>query len=121
MTVSQQPCETHAAYCVDIQGYGMLKQVIHIEPLGLRDEICIYIYMYVIKSFGLHTALSSRAAPQLRRLVAGIPSLRPGFDPKSGDVRFVVNKVTLERVFSEHFGFPCQMVSVDHISDSRRP
>jgi hypothetical protein len=31
-----------------------------------------------------------------------------GFDPGSGQVGFVVDKVTLGRVFSEYFGFPCQ-------------
>jgi hypothetical protein len=32
------------------------------------------------------------AAPQLKRLVAGFPSLWPGFDPGSGEVGFVVDK-----------------------------
>jgi hypothetical protein len=34
--------------------------------------------------------------------------LRPGFDPRSGHVGFVVDKVALGQVFSEYFGFPCQ-------------
>jgi hypothetical protein len=34
--------------------------------------------------------------------------LPTGFDPGSGQVGFVVDKVALERVFSEYFGFPCQ-------------
>jgi hypothetical protein len=46
--------------------------------------------------------------PQLRRLVAGFPHRRPGFEPRSVHVRFVVDKVALEQVFSEYFGFPCQ-------------
>jgi hypothetical protein len=29
-------------------------------------------------------------------------------EPGSSHVGFVVNKVTLEQVFSEYFGFPCQ-------------
>jgi hypothetical protein len=33
---------------------------------------------------------------------------RPGFDPRSGRVGFVVDKVALGKVFSEYFGFPCQ-------------
>jgi hypothetical protein len=33
---------------------------------------------------------------------------RHGFDPRSGQVGFVVDKVALGRVFSEYFGFPCQ-------------
>jgi hypothetical protein len=42
------------------------------------------------------------------RLVAGFPSRRSGFDPGSGQVEFVVDKVALGQVFSEYFGFPCQ-------------
>jgi hypothetical protein len=49
-----------------------------------------------------------RAVPQLKRLVAGFPPRRPGFDPGSGQVGFVVDKVALGRVSSEYFGFPCQ-------------
>jgi hypothetical protein len=30
------------------------------------------------------------------------------FDPESGQVEFVVDKVALGQVFSEYFGFPCQ-------------
>jgi hypothetical protein len=48
------------------------------------------------------------AAPQLKRLVAGFPPRRPWFDPGSGKVGFVVDKVALGQVFSEYFGFPCQ-------------
>jgi hypothetical protein len=48
------------------------------------------------------------AAPQLKRLVAGFPPRRPGFDPGSGQVGYVVDKVALRQVFSEYFGFPCQ-------------
>jgi hypothetical protein len=32
----------------------------------------------------------------------------PGFEPKSGHVGFVVDKVALGQVFSEYFSFPCQ-------------
>jgi hypothetical protein len=32
----------------------------------------------------------------------------PGFEPGSGRVGFVVDKVALGQVFSEYFGFPCQ-------------
>jgi hypothetical protein len=46
--------------------------------------------------------------PQLRRLVAGFPPRRPEFQPRSGHVGFVVDKVALGQGFSEYFGFPCQ-------------
>jgi hypothetical protein len=40
--------------------------------------------------------------------IAGFPLQRPGFEPGSGQVGFVVDKVVLGQVFSEYFGFPCQ-------------
>jgi hypothetical protein len=43
-----------------------------------------------------------------RRLVAGFRSRRTGFEPTSGHVGFVVDRVALVPVFSEYFGFPCQ-------------
>jgi hypothetical protein len=46
-----------------------------------------------------------KAAPQLKRLVAGFPPWRPGFDPGSGQVGFVEDKVALGQIFSEYFGF----------------
>jgi hypothetical protein len=36
-----------------------------------------------------------QAAPKLRRLVAGFPPRRPGFELGSGHVGIVVDKVTL--------------------------
>jgi hypothetical protein len=50
----------------------------------------------------------SQAAPLLKRLFAGFPPPRPGFEHGSGQVGFVVNKEALGQVFSEYFGFPCQ-------------
>jgi hypothetical protein len=49
-----------------------------------------------------------KAVPYLRRLVSGFPPRRPGFEPRSGHVGFVVDKVELGQVFSEYFGLPCQ-------------
>jgi hypothetical protein len=46
--------------------------------------------------------------PKLRWLVAGFPRRRPGFDPSSGHVRFVVDKVALGQFFFQYFGFPYQ-------------
>jgi hypothetical protein len=39
------------------------------------------------------------AVPWLRRLVAGLPPRRPGFDPGPDHVGFVVDKVALGQVF----------------------
>jgi hypothetical protein len=40
--------------------------------------------------------------------LAGFPPRRPGFEPGSGHVEFVVDKVAMGQVFSEYFGLPCQ-------------
>jgi hypothetical protein len=36
-----------------------------------------------------------KSISQLRQLIAGFPPQRPGFEPRSGHVGFVVDKVTL--------------------------
>jgi hypothetical protein len=41
--------------------------------------------------------------PQLKLLVTGFSPWRPGFNPGSGQVRFLVDKVVLGWVFSEYF------------------
>jgi hypothetical protein len=43
------------------------------------------------------------AVPWLRRLVAGLSPWRPGFDPGSVHVGFVVDKVALGQVFPRQF------------------
>jgi hypothetical protein len=66
---------------------------------------------YVLEDRILHNHrcdnLKSWAVPHLRRLVAGFPPRRPGFEPGSGHGGFVVDKVTLGQGSSETFGFPC--------------
>jgi hypothetical protein len=49
----------------------------------------------------LRLGLTARAVPWLRRLAAGFPPRRPGFDPGSVHVGFMV-----DRFFPEFFGFP---------------
>jgi hypothetical protein len=39
------------------------------------------------------------------QLAAGFPLRLPGFDPRSGHVGFVVDKVALGQVSSKYFGF----------------
>jgi hypothetical protein len=41
-------------------------------------------------------------------MILGFPPRRPGLEPRSGHVGFVVDKVALGQIFSEYFGFPCQ-------------
>jgi hypothetical protein len=43
--------------------------------------------------------------PYLKRLVTAFPPRRTGFDPRSSHVGFVVDKLALTKVFSEHFAF----------------
>jgi hypothetical protein len=54
---------------------------------------------------------SNQASQQYKsekgRAIAQAPR-RAGFEPRSGHVGFVVDKVSLEQDFSEYFGFPCQ-------------
>ena len=47
-----------------------------------------------------------RAVAWLRRLVYGLSPRRPGFDPGSVNMGFLVDKVALGQVFPEYFGFP---------------
>jgi hypothetical protein len=46
-----------------------------------------------------------RAIPKFRRLFAGFPLRRPGFDTMSGHVGFVVDEVVLGQDLYEYFGF----------------
>jgi hypothetical protein len=49
----------------------------------------------------------------LRQLVGGFPSRWPEFDPRSGHVVSVVDKVTLGQVPSDYFGFPANPHSIE--------
>jgi hypothetical protein len=42
-------------------------------------------------------------------VVAGLPQLRSGLEPRTNDVGFVVNNVELGQGSSEYFGFPYQL------------
>jgi hypothetical protein len=48
------------------------------------------------------------AVPLFKHLVTGFPPQRPGFEPGSDYVEFVMDKSALVLVFSEYFCFPCQ-------------
>jgi hypothetical protein len=45
---------------------------------------------------------------ELRKVVFNFSPRRPGIEPRSGHVGFVVDKVALGQIFSGYFGFPCQ-------------
>jgi hypothetical protein len=48
------------------------------------------------------------ALPQPGQLVGGFPLRWHAFEPGSGYVGFVIDKVALLQVFFEYFRFPCQ-------------
>jgi hypothetical protein len=50
------------------------------------------------------------AMPQTRHLVTGFQLRWPGYDARLGHVGFVVAKEALERIFSDDFGFSCQIL-----------
>jgi hypothetical protein len=54
-----------------------------------------------------------KAVPQLRRLVAGFPPRRPGLEPRSGHVGFVVDEVALGQVFPSTSVSPANFHSTD--------
>jgi hypothetical protein len=67
-----------------------------INPVHAPKSHFLKIYFNIIIS----------AVPWPRLLAACLPPRRPGFDPGSVHVGFVVDKVALGQVFSEHFSFP---------------
>jgi hypothetical protein len=54
--------------------------------------------------------ISLEAVPWIWRLVTRFPSQRLGFDARLCNMGFVVDKVALEREFSESFSFPCKFL-----------
>ena len=72
---------------------------------GGADLEAIY-HLYLILKIMLQKLCRNyncRTVPWLRRLVAGFSPRRPGFDPVSVHVGFVVDKVALGRVFLRVF------------------
>jgi hypothetical protein len=49
---------------------------------------------------------SDRTVPHLRLVITSFPPRRPGLEPGSGCVGFVMDKAALEQVFSEYSSFP---------------
>jgi hypothetical protein len=56
----------------------------------------------------VRTNFHDLVASEFRQLVTGFPPWWPGFEPGSGHVGFVVDKVALGQVFSKYCAFPCQ-------------
>jgi hypothetical protein len=65
----------------------------------MTDPVC-KVFSYEITGYvKLFSNRPLQAVPRFRRLVAGLSPRRPGFDPSSVHVGFVVGKVALEQVF----------------------
>jgi hypothetical protein len=69
----------------------------HPRRIGPRYPLCRRLYM-----------CCKLAVPYLRRTAPCFRPRRPGFEPRTGHVRFVVDKVALAQVFSDYFDFLCQ-------------
>jgi hypothetical protein len=74
----------------------------------LNTDYLYYITQQKCRKLSNVNLYVERAVPYLRRLFTDSPLWRTGFDPWSGHVGFVVDKVALWQVFSEYFGFPRQ-------------
>jgi hypothetical protein len=61
------------------------------QTVSINKEPSVVSFMLLVMTVNCR----SEAVPWLRRLVAGLPPRRPGFDPGSVHVRFVVSKVAL--------------------------
>jgi hypothetical protein len=61
--------------------------------------LAVWRSILVVTDFRIWCKKLSWAVPWLGRLAAGLPPRRPGFDPGSVHVGFVVDKVTLGQVF----------------------
>jgi len=84
-------------FCMDLSDYVPVQH--SLTCFYNRDEVCLLRCTKWIFKYNF--------VPWLRRLVAGLAPRKPGFDPRSFPVRFVVNKVALGQVF------PCQCHSTN--------
>jgi hypothetical protein len=91
-----------------VKGYDpIFRQGAHRCEVKGREEMCLK-WDYEKGRLMHGKEVVFQAVLWLRRLVAGFPPRRPKFEPRSGHVGFVVDKVSLGRVSSEYFGFLCQ-------------
>jgi hypothetical protein len=60
---------------------------------------------FFLPTFMYFTPVFMHSSYEGASLVGGFPPPLPGFEPRSGHVGFVVDKVALWHVFSEYFGF----------------
>jgi hypothetical protein len=63
----------------------------------IHTVVCQTVFIIII--IVIEVTHRDKAVPWLRRLAAGLPPRRPGFDPGSVHVAFEVDKVALGQVF----------------------
>jgi hypothetical protein len=100
MTVNETPVTTTLSLCL-----------CELESVKACEQMYVKLYCRLagFKHCKLHVGW---AVPYLRRLAASIPLRRPGFDPRSVHVGFVVDKLALGQVFPPSSSvFPCQFHS----------
>jgi hypothetical protein len=75
-----------------------------------RFEVIMAVSVEAVKSCRWDTFLSGKNLTHcsLSDLPLTCPTAGAGFEPRSGHVGFVVDKVALGQVFSEYFGLPCK-------------
>jgi hypothetical protein len=97
----QQTAEARAGGCSEVDWDGWTDvETRHFVICTPRDKLALWRI--------LHCLIPQSNFVQTKWPVAGFPPRRPGFEPRSGHVAFVTDKVALGQVFSEYFGFPCQ-------------
>jgi hypothetical protein len=69
--------------------------------VSFRSHVCVLITAFYV---------FCKSYRKGRTIAQAVSRRRPGFEPGSGNVGFVADKVALGQVFSEYFGFPCQFV-----------
>jgi hypothetical protein len=100
----------------------LFRNISSVLPLGEAPRLLLICTMLNFTGLILRTLVfgflnmksedKELAVPWLRWLVAGLPPRKPGFDPRSVPVGFVVYKVTLGHVFPRVLRFfPCQFHS----------
>jgi hypothetical protein len=80
--------------------------------MSLRHILILYYNLLSLRGFlslGFPTKIIYRfLSPPYLYVVTSFPPWRPGFDPRSDHMGFLLNNVTFGRAFSEYFGLPCQ-------------
>jgi hypothetical protein len=84
--------------------YIGIKRPVHEANIPPSSAEIKNIWIYTSTPIRLHGVVMKHR--QRHNSVAGFQYVRPGFDPSSGHVGFVVDKVALGQVSSQCFGFP---------------